>query len=546
MFQHSPLDHNKSSIRLIEILPSLSREGHIQCTISHHTIEASYDCLSYRWGDPLPEAKILVNGQPFSARWNLFDFLDVERLKREESSLRMMHFSADKFNYPKSSVRSSDLPKPTTQTRLLWIDALCIDQKNNLERDHQVAQMGKIFSQANTVYVWLGTMPILSQLSIIHSGQLSSILKFSRRRHLPFDDPIQFWNSHDFKNEFFLNEYWSRAWITQELYLAQSAILVLKHQKNIDLRDVYRMLYRVIAFAPYPHPLSLFNFLGNVFSNRDASRSLGDDFAQLLHTFRATKCSVPRDRIFSILPLYRWSKFIRVDYEKADDELAVDVLNCRKEPTQLCRVAVMARSLLPQSSPLGTGFLDLDILISDFHWGPLQISHIPMSKARPCHEQGSKPPPCYSRPLESVDYHYYDTPLSTKGIRDHECKIWVLARKLFLTSVTLVGIPANRAWDELSVEGTATEVPLGFARHRSKDHPKALPVLGNRKKWRMYGKGISFRPIEEGNSGWAMRISLCLVWDMVKSWNRLESWGEIEPCAYACGAARVGYEVPDG
>ena len=38
----------------------------------------------------------------------------------------------------------------------IWIDAICINQKNDTERSHQVTLMGNIYSRASTVYVWLG------------------------------------------------------------------------------------------------------------------------------------------------------------------------------------------------------------------------------------------------------------------------------------------------------------------------------------------------------------------------------------------------------
>jgi FAD/FMN-containing dehydrogenase len=39
--------------------------------------------------------------------------------------------------------------------RVLWIDALCIDQNNNEERGEQVQQMGSIYSKAERVIIWL-------------------------------------------------------------------------------------------------------------------------------------------------------------------------------------------------------------------------------------------------------------------------------------------------------------------------------------------------------------------------------------------------------
>jgi hypothetical protein len=41
----------------------------------------------------------------------------------------------------------------------LWIDAICIDQTSVLERNHQVAMMGRIYAEADDVFAWLGVGP---------------------------------------------------------------------------------------------------------------------------------------------------------------------------------------------------------------------------------------------------------------------------------------------------------------------------------------------------------------------------------------------------
>jgi hypothetical protein len=40
--------------------------------------------------------------------------------------------------------------------RILWVDAVCIDQQNDDEKAHQVASMASIYARANRVIVWLG------------------------------------------------------------------------------------------------------------------------------------------------------------------------------------------------------------------------------------------------------------------------------------------------------------------------------------------------------------------------------------------------------
>ena len=41
-------------------------------------------------------------------------------------------------------------------SRLVWIDAICIDQSSIPERNQQVTHMGEIYTKARRVAVWLG------------------------------------------------------------------------------------------------------------------------------------------------------------------------------------------------------------------------------------------------------------------------------------------------------------------------------------------------------------------------------------------------------
>jgi hypothetical protein len=40
--------------------------------------------------------------------------------------------------------------------RTLWIDAICINQTDNSEKDIRVAAMGAVYESAGTVIVWAG------------------------------------------------------------------------------------------------------------------------------------------------------------------------------------------------------------------------------------------------------------------------------------------------------------------------------------------------------------------------------------------------------
>jgi hypothetical protein len=46
------------------------------------------------------------------------------------------------------------------EPRILWDDAICMDQTNILERNHQVQLMWDIYSGAEDVAIWLGQFEI--------------------------------------------------------------------------------------------------------------------------------------------------------------------------------------------------------------------------------------------------------------------------------------------------------------------------------------------------------------------------------------------------
>ncbi len=129
-FRHKPLDYAKDSIRLLKVHPDLRRSGSISCEIWHANPSASYCCLSYRWGSPGSGVKILLNGKSLKLRPNLWNFLHVARQRYAGINL--------------------------------WIDALCIDQNDEREKNHQVSIMGKIYREATTVFIWLGRRPGLA------------------------------------------------------------------------------------------------------------------------------------------------------------------------------------------------------------------------------------------------------------------------------------------------------------------------------------------------------------------------------------------------
>src|ERR1700722_17924061 len=122
---YSPLDPQRKEIRLVTI-----HAGHTSDTIycSLSTVSLSdkplYEALSYTWGTTNSNVPIYVQGVPKQVTTTL------------ESVLRYLRF----------------IDRPRT----IWIDALCINQSDVLERNYQVLQMGEVYTGAADVIAWLG------------------------------------------------------------------------------------------------------------------------------------------------------------------------------------------------------------------------------------------------------------------------------------------------------------------------------------------------------------------------------------------------------
>jgi hypothetical protein len=67
-----------------------------------------------------------------------------------------------------------------TETKVLWIDALCINQEDVVERSAQVSMMGEIYSHAFQVQVWLcqGSKDTQEAFALAH--EISEFLDINR------------------------------------------------------------------------------------------------------------------------------------------------------------------------------------------------------------------------------------------------------------------------------------------------------------------------------------------------------------------------------
>lgn len=121
----------RNSIRVLRLLPSANQNVRIEGELFDFTLDEiaaqphPYEALSYAWGSiTKSSASISIDKQSLGITSNLHKAL--------------LH------------LRNRFLP------RIIWIDAVCIDQENHREKEGQIQLMPKIYSSANCVIIWLG------------------------------------------------------------------------------------------------------------------------------------------------------------------------------------------------------------------------------------------------------------------------------------------------------------------------------------------------------------------------------------------------------
>jgi hypothetical protein len=180
-----------------------------------------YNALSYRWGDNNSKRAIFVNGK---------EFLVTENLETAFRHLRRKESDED-----------------------LWVDQVCINQGNGSEKNHQIPLMRRIYTEADTVLIWLGESDGLSD-------QLADILSSARLQYRSKGKPgteARKWYCEDLTSCFFLlanicqRDWWSRVWIVQECVLPVKPPLFRCGSKAFtfaQIQDTFNLLMRDSAY----------------------------------------------------------------------------------------------------------------------------------------------------------------------------------------------------------------------------------------------------------------------------------------------------------
>jgi hypothetical protein len=186
---YRPLSTNDQPAQVIRAirLKAGNPDQDIKCILETEKLcDANFEALSYVWGTTMMPYKITVNSQPFYVSYNLFTVLQQLRY--------------------------------TETDRLLWIDAVAINQSNIPEKNSQVQLMRDIYFKASTVIVWLGkgssstsaAFKMARGFTGINDAQYNSLWKKTSSNSN--------WKSvrKEWRN-ILQHGWWTRVWIIQEV-----------------------------------------------------------------------------------------------------------------------------------------------------------------------------------------------------------------------------------------------------------------------------------------------------------------------------------------
>jgi hypothetical protein len=287
-YQYKALDPETPSVRLVTIKPSVDSKR-IECEIDIHALDQLpvYEALSYAWGDQTSRDIIHVDGSVLHVTTNLYSALQCLRL---------------------------DTP------RLMWIDAICVNQDDLEERSSQVQLMRHIYQNAVQVVAYLGESTPASNAAfeLVRSAKLKDwftdesdeaatqaeenrickilLSKSSRQGFIGLSQDIA------------IRPWFQRVWVIQEVAVSKKVILQCGH-----------------ATLPFGEYVSLVSCIASLRQRLPTDGDFDDEtvrrtadmaetrfqfqnshslsIAELVHRYRGRGATDPRDNVYALLGL---------------------------------------------------------------------------------------------------------------------------------------------------------------------------------------------------------------------------------------------------
>jgi len=309
-YKYEPLDPGEIRLLVIARDPEDDKlQGRIRtCNLLEE--KPRYEALSYLWGAENPKFPIGRHEPIFDVPQNLY------------TALHRILSLTDAGEY-----------------RTLWIDQICINQEDPIEKDKQVKFMGEVYGRAHDVLVWLGDPPpgVLNVAAYLE--QIPSIVKKIERNvvrigpsflpsvsaGLPTNDD-QVWA---IMVDILHKDWYGRVWTLQEAVLAKR--LVVYYGNNILDWDLIFRLYTVYGAAPLMPLRGLhdekeisyksIHWIQTYRRAREKSKKI--DFTHLLWSCGFKGCRDDVDKIYGMLGMVDESIRKKIDPKYREDKRRV-------------------------------------------------------------------------------------------------------------------------------------------------------------------------------------------------------------------------------
>ncbi|KAI1340885.1 heterokaryon incompatibility protein-domain-containing protein [Xylariaceae sp. FL0016] len=222
---------------------------------------------------------------------------------------------------------------------LVWIDAICINQQDQVEKGFQVAFMKDVYSKAVEVRIWLGNLtdPVannaLSSLQTIFDQCLEETNNLADfRRHLFGDDnsaapafrysnkPLPASCNWPAVKRLYDLPWFNRLWVIQEVALARRPVCYVG-QQTVDAKVI------VVAAKWMVHRRYARHFGGEEIDGVESASSMyqpgGQPLGEQLRQGHRSLCRKPQDKVYGLLGLANphIAAQIKPDYSKPVSEV---------------------------------------------------------------------------------------------------------------------------------------------------------------------------------------------------------------------------------
>ncbi|KAF2833421.1 hypothetical protein CC86DRAFT_9574 [Ophiobolus disseminans] len=387
-YQYVPLDANKNQIRILSLLPG-SHEDPIRISISQISFDPPerndqetflsderfreiQDKLPETWSayrtiEGRPIFGCEPDGQPVHISWQppesasegAFDeFMNIAEREEFEPAFEAVSYTWGALDTT-LAIEVVDTLSPTTtagtldvgpnlfeiihhlrlpeDARTLWIDAICINQQDLVERSKQIKNMRDIYAYARRVIVWLGPSSEDSTLALRTLEHVGKQIEFTIcDTFMPAPDctETQWWDYEERLPlasgalEAVLNliqrPYFERLWVKQEIQFSSEASIMQCGDMAIRWYHMRRGLIRLPReMTALPRLNSVSSWTKIRIADRTAHRLKMGDIETLFDIAAECKCVDPRDRIFAILGLLPASLAQRIhpDYQSPVEQV---------------------------------------------------------------------------------------------------------------------------------------------------------------------------------------------------------------------------------